>query len=75
MIKGIANDFKHETVDGQEIINYINKKSGKDFTNFFNQYLKNKEIPSFQYNLHKRGETLHFSCTDGKQFLNLTCLF
>ena len=30
MIKGIANDFKHETVDGQEIINYINKKSGKD---------------------------------------------
>ena len=58
MIKGIANDFKHETVDGQEIINYINKKSGKDFTDFFNQYLKNKEIPAFQYKLHQEGRNI-----------------
>ena len=58
MIKGIANDFKHETVDGQEIINYINKKSGKDFTDFFNQYLKNKEIPAFQYKLHQDGRNI-----------------
>lgn len=58
MIKGIANDFKHETVDGQEIINYINKKSGKDFTDFFNQYLKNKEIPVFQYKLHQEGRNI-----------------
>ena len=55
IIKGIANDFKYKTVDGQEIINYINEKSGKDFTYFFNQYLKNKEIPNFQYNLQKEG--------------------
>ncbi len=58
MIKGIANDFKHETVDGQEIIHYINKKSGKDFTNFFNQYLKNKEIPVFQFHLHQEGRNI-----------------
>ena len=58
MLKGIANDFKHETVDGQEIINYINKKSGKDFTDFFNQYLKNKEIPVFQYKLHQEGRNI-----------------
>ena len=58
MIKGIANDFKHETVDGQEIINYINEKSGKDFTDFFNQYLKNKEIPVFQYKLHQEGRNI-----------------
>jgi len=55
IIKGIANDFKYKTVDGQEIINYINEKSGKDFTYFFNQYLKNKEIPNFQYNFQKEG--------------------
>ena len=34
IIKGIANDFKYQTVDGQEIIDYINEKSGKDFTIF-----------------------------------------
>jgi aminopeptidase N len=55
MIKGIANDFKYKTVDGQQIINYINKKSETDLTYFFNQYLKNKETPEFQYNLQKEG--------------------
>ena len=55
MIKGIANDFKYNTVDGQQIINYINEKSEKELTYFFNQYLKNKEIPEFQYNLQKEG--------------------
>ena len=55
IIKGIANDFKHQTIDGQAIISYINEKSGKDFTEFFNQYLKNKEIPEFQYKFQKEG--------------------
>ena len=57
IIKGIANDFKYEIVDGQDIIDYINEKSGKDLTYFFNQYLKNKEIPNFQYNLQKEGRS------------------
>ena len=35
IIKGIANDFKYQTVDGQVIMDYINEKSGKDFTVFF----------------------------------------
>jgi aminopeptidase N len=58
IIKGIANDFKYQTIDGQVIINYINEKSGKDFTDFFNQYLKNKEIPEFQYKLQKEGRNI-----------------
>jgi len=55
IIKGIVNEFKHQTIDGQEIISYINEKAGKDFTEFFNQYLKNKEIPEFQYKFQKEG--------------------
>ena len=58
IIKGIANDFKYQTIDGQEIINYINEKSGKDFTDFFNQYLKNKKIPEFQYKFQKEGKNI-----------------
>ena len=55
MVKGIANDFKHKTVDGQEIINYINEKTGKDLNIFFNQYLKNATIPEFQYRFDQQG--------------------
>jgi len=58
IIKGIANNFKYQTIDGQAIINYINEKSGKDFTVFFNQYLKNKEIPEFQYKLQQEGRNI-----------------
>ena len=62
IIKGIANDFKHQTIDGQDIIDYINNKSGKDFTDFFNQYLKQKEIPELEYSLQKEGRNTTLVC-------------
>ena len=58
IIKGIANDFKYQTVDGQVIMDYINEKSGKDFTVFFSQYLKSKKIPEFQYKFQKEGKNI-----------------
>ena len=58
IIKGIANVFKHQTIDGKDIITYINEKSGKDFTDFFNQYLAHKELPEFQYKLQKQGREI-----------------
>ena len=56
IIRGISTDFKHKTIDGQDIINYFNKMTGFDFTLFFKQYLQNKEIPEFQYNLSKESD-------------------
>ena len=58
IIKGIANDFKYQTVDGQVVMDYINEKSGKDFTVFFSQYLKSKKIPEFQYKFQKEGKNI-----------------
>ena len=55
LIKGISNDFKYQTINGQDIIDYINKKANKDFTTFFSQYLENKDIPQLQYKLQKQG--------------------
>ncbi len=55
VIKGISTDFKYKTINGQEIIDYINNKVNKDFTTFFIQYLENKEIPELQYKLQKEG--------------------
>ena len=58
MIKGIAKEFQYQTIDGQYILDYINKKSGKDFSVFFDQYLKNKDLPEFQYKLIKQGRNV-----------------
>ena len=58
IIKGIATEFKYQTINGQDIIEYINQKSNKDFTIFFTQYLENKDIPEFQYKLVKQGRDI-----------------
>ena len=55
IIKGISNDFKYQTINGKDIIDYINVKSGKDFSNFFSQYLNDKNIPEFEYSLERDG--------------------
>ena len=55
IIKGISNNFKHQIVDGQDIIDYINLVSDKDFSIFFKQYLEFKDIPEFQYSIVKEG--------------------
>jgi aminopeptidase N len=55
IIKGISNNFKYQIVDGQDIIDYINLVSDKDFSIFFKQYLEFKDIPEFQYSIVKEG--------------------
>ena len=34
IIYNIANNFKYKAIDGNEIINYIKKKTGKELTAF-----------------------------------------
>jgi aminopeptidase N len=58
IVKGILEDFKLKTVTTDEIVAYINKKSGKDLTSFFSQYLRQTNPPTFVYSLAaKNGKT------------------
>jgi len=57
IIYDIANTFKFQTIDGNEIINYIEQKIGKELTPFFNQYLQQNKLPIFQYSLQKNGRS------------------
>jgi len=55
IIMGISNDFKYKTLDGKDIIDYINQATERDFSYFFNQYLNYKDIPEFEYNIETEG--------------------
>ncbi len=55
ILKGIAQEFKHKTVDGEEIINYINTRAKYDYTSFFNQYLRFSEVPVLEYRIAKKA--------------------
>ena len=62
ILKSMANEFKYQTIDGRDILNYINKKSGYDFDNFYEQYLYTSKLPELQYKLVGWGKkkTLHY---------------
>tara|TARA_B100000214_G_scaffold235724_1_gene172347 strand:- start:13565 stop:15208 length:1644 start_codon:yes stop_codon:yes gene_type:complete len=62
IIMGIANDFKYKNIDTQNIVDYINDKTNKDFSVFFNQYLRYSNIPEFEYKLQKEGRNTILVC-------------
>lgn len=62
IIKSMANEFKYQTIDGRDILNYINAKSEYDFDNVFQQYLYTPNLPELEYKLRGWGKnkTLHY---------------
>ncbi|WP_225321229.1 M1 family metallopeptidase [Rhizosphaericola mali] len=64
---GMNKDFYHSTVTSTDIENYINKKSGKDFTSTFQQYLTTTQIPQLEYAFSKEKNKFYFryvNCLD-----------
>ncbi|ASW73300.1 peptidase M1 [Chryseobacterium piperi] len=82
ILRGLNKEFYHQTVTTQQVENYINSKSGFDFSGVFNQYLRTTKIPTLEYS--QKGEALKFRYTnvvknlklpiriDGEQTINPT---
>jgi len=49
VLRGLNEEFYHQTVKGKEIENYISKQTGLDLKPFFDQYLRDTRIPIFEY--------------------------
>jgi aminopeptidase N len=61
ILKGLNQDFRHQTVSTEQIIAYINQKAGKDWTPFFDQYLRHRNPPILEYKIKKNKEGCDFS--------------
>ena len=55
LIKDLLQTYKYQTIDGQQVIQFISDKTDKDLTSFFQQYLERINIPKFEYKLQKLG--------------------
>lgn len=53
IIKGIQSTFKYKTVNSRDIEKYISEKSGIDFSDFFELYLKVAAIPKLSVQLEE----------------------
>lgn len=56
IIKGLAVDFRHSIVTAEDLFSHINKKTGRDYGYFFEQYFKKAKIPVLELMLTKSGD-------------------
>ncbi|HLF34492.1 MAG TPA: M1 family metallopeptidase [Cyclobacteriaceae bacterium] len=56
ILRGIQETFSHKSVDGKEIIDYINERTGENMDYFFDQYLKFKNLPRFDAIISAKGD-------------------
>ncbi len=56
ILKSFHQNNKIKNITSQDFYDFVNEKTGKDFSYFFKQYLKYPNIPIFQYSLKRKGK-------------------
>lgn len=54
ILRGLNTDLGLKTTTTEEVVEYLNKKSGKNLTNIFDQYLRYPSIPVLEYKISGR---------------------
>ncbi|WP_319500126.1 M1 family metallopeptidase [uncultured Draconibacterium sp.] len=49
ILRGLNEEFYHQTVKAEQIEGYLIEHTGLDLNGFFNQYLRDTRIPTFEY--------------------------
>ena len=66
ILKGLNEEFYHQTVSTQQIEDYLSEQVGMDLAAFFDQYLRTIVVPTLEYRLV--GNNLEYrwtNCVDG----------
>jgi aminopeptidase N len=58
ILRGLNQTFRHQTVTGRQVEDYINAQSGINFDKVFEQYLTTTKIPVLEYRI--AGDSLAF---------------
>ncbi len=62
ILRGLNKEFYHQTVTTDQIEDYISKKTKKDLSAFFDQYLRTIQIPILEF--RKEGKLLEYRYTN-----------
>ncbi len=58
IIRGFATTYRRKIVKAEYFFNFVNQKTGTDYTYFFDQYLKHPKIPILQMFISKKGDSV-----------------
>lgn len=62
ILRGLNQEFYHQTVTTKQIEDYLSKETGKDLSALFNQYLRTTKIPVLEYKLE--GDKIQYRYQD-----------
>ncbi len=66
ILRGLNNNFYHQTVTTKQVEDYISKESKIDFSKLFDQYLRTTDIPVLEYKLEGRKFMFRYTnCVKG----------
>ena len=60
MLRGLNQQFRHQTVGTQQIEDYISEQAGIDLQAYFDQYLRSVKIPTLKYKMDGKQVTYQF---------------
>lgn len=63
ILNGLNKEFYHQTVSSAQVEAYISKKTNKNLTAFFNQYLRTTNIPTLEYTVQNNEVWVKYSDT------------
>jgi aminopeptidase N len=55
LLRGLMERFRMQTVTGEAVCSYVNERTGRDFSPFFEQYLRHAKIPLLEVSTWKKG--------------------
>jgi hypothetical protein len=61
LLKDIQQHFRYQTLSSDELVSYIGRHTGKDYTWFFDQYLKYTNLPRLEISLKEQGRNLQLT--------------
>jgi aminopeptidase N len=53
ILRGLNKTFYHQTVETKQIEDFLSKETGRDLSKFFDQYLRNTQLPKLEYKIEK----------------------
>jgi aminopeptidase N len=56
ILRGIQEEFKYQSITTEDLVSYFNLRTGKDFTPFFDQYLRHTELPALYLSTENRND-------------------
>jgi aminopeptidase N len=58
ILRGIQETFKCRNVSAEDIVGYMNRKSGRDLSSFFEQYFRRATIPRLMIDVQQEGDAV-----------------